>query len=169
MKNTPYQLITQSLIANLTDKALSVPRLRTNYNFHQLSDQVQRFLNVAARDTYIRPHKHQNPDKTETFIILDGSIQFFLFDDVGNITHSVLISSESGTLGIDIPPRVWHCFVVLSKSAALFEIKEGPYDPSIDKHFAEFAPEEYSPQAASYLQQLKAHIDQSTEINPELS
>lgn len=155
MQKKPFNLVTTTVLADLTAQAKTTDRLRINYNFHQLTDTVQRFLNVAARDSYIRPHKHQNPDKTETFILLRGRINFLIFDDQGQITESFILSQDGENLGIDVHPGVWHTFIVLSDTCALFEIKEGPYDPSSDKTFAPFAPQEHTKEATAYLTRLR--------------
>lgn len=56
-----------------------------NYNFHeQLDDPVNRLLNAMEPDTYIRPHRHLNPDKDEIFLLLRGKAMLFIFDNDGN-------------------------------------------------------------------------------------
>ena len=56
--------INDDLINGVLKKAQSSSRKRTNYNFHKSYDApLQRMLNAAEPGTYIRPHKHENPDK----------------------------------------------------------------------------------------------------------
>ncbi|OGI01281.1 MAG: hypothetical protein A2X42_05975 [Candidatus Margulisbacteria bacterium GWF2_38_17] len=151
------KLLTKTLITDLTEQITANPRKRINHNFHQLSDYVQRFLNIVDQSSYIQPHKHQNPDKTETFIILKGKIKFFIFDDQGSAKDFFILSPEEDNLGIDILPGIWHSFVTLSTTAAVFEIKEGPYFQQTDKIFAPFAPKENEPESADYLRYLREY------------
>lgn len=136
------QLITETLFESVSDKAKRSPRKRSNHNFHELSEVYQRFLNVLTKGTYIQPHKHQNPPKPETFIVLKGKLGFLIFDESGNIREKHLLSSEGPTFGIDIQPGVWHTIVTLTDVCVCFEGKSGPYDPTEDKFFASWAPTE---------------------------
>lgn len=152
-----FQLISNELIEQLIPKAKEASRQRINYNFHELTDKVQRFLNIAEPNSYITPHKHQNPPKNETFIIIRGRINFFIFDNEGNITSSILIDANDKNIGIDIKAGTWHTFIALDSTAVVFEIKDGPYNPDTDKIFAPFAPQENSKEAKDYLDLLHKH------------
>jgi cupin fold WbuC family metalloprotein len=157
MNNKEYKLIDTDIFSGLIHQAENSPRKRINYNYHQLEDPVQRFLNVIHPGSYIVPHKHENPDKTETFIVLRGRLKFFIFNDEGNITDSFYLSPEHGKIGIDIAPKVWHTFIVPEDDTIIFEIKPGPYNKETDKNFASFAPAEDSPEAAAYLKYLQEY------------
>jgi cupin fold WbuC family metalloprotein len=41
-----------------------------NYNFHQAEDCLQRFLNAIEPESYIRPHRHINPEREEIFLLI---------------------------------------------------------------------------------------------------
>jgi len=143
--------ITQGLLDEVTAKAKSVARKRTHYNFHKnYDDAVQRLLNAAEPGTYIRPHKHEDPDKIEVFIILQGSVVVVEFDDAGAVTGHVVLSRERGVFGVEIPPRTWHTFITLTPGSVLYEVKEGPYRQAVDKNFASWAPEEGSVEAPEF-------------------
>src|ERR1022692_1198449 len=78
------QLISQSLIDSVAQLAESSPRLRMNHNFHaNATDNPHRFLNVLLAGTYIRPHRHANPAKPESFLLLEGIADVITFDDHG--------------------------------------------------------------------------------------
>jgi len=84
VENQRAQLLGSELFQTLVDRAHQSPRLRTNHNFHlSLDDNPGRFLNVMAKGTYIAPHRHIDPPKSESFLVLDGEIAFFTFDDAG--------------------------------------------------------------------------------------
>ena len=140
-------------------QAAGSPRRRLNYNFHQTAaDNPHRFLNVLLHGTYIRPHRHLFPPKSETFLVLEGVADVILFDDGGAITarYSLGADTSDGRLwGVDLPPGVWHTVLARSERAVCFEVKPGPWEPASDKEFATWAPLEGSPEAAEYCQTLE--------------
>ena len=76
------KLITEQLLDETTARAKVNPRLRMNYNFHEdLDDPVNRLLNAMEPGTYLRPHRHLNPDKDEVFLLLRGKAAVFIFDE----------------------------------------------------------------------------------------
>ena len=82
--------IDEAFIENVSQQAKATARRRMNYNFHHHdSDTLQRMLNAMEPDTYIRPHKHELPDKSEAFFCLRGRILVVEFDDKGNIKEGV--------------------------------------------------------------------------------
>src|SRR5215467_13856601 len=129
------QVLGSTLITSLIARARQSPRLRTNHNFHtSMEDNPHRFLNVMIRGTYIAPHRHQDPPKSETFIVLEGEIAFLTFDDDGKINFTQILGRDA--IGIDIQPGVWHSMAVLTPHAVCFEVKPGPYSAANDKDFA---------------------------------
>ena len=152
------QWITTELVAELRTRAASLPRLRTNHNFHSgPADNPHRFLNVMMRGTYCQPHRHVTPPKAESWILLEGSVRFFTFDDAGAITSARDLAANSPTFGIDLPAGEWHTLCVTSDCAVIFEVKPGPWDPATDKDFAAWAPREGSPEVPAYLEMLLGH------------
>lgn len=152
-----YKFIDTNIFNELIKKAENSDRKRINYNYHQLEDPVQRFLNIIHAGSYIVPHKHEDPDKTETFIVLRGRVKFFVFDDKGDVTDCFYLSSNQGNIGIDIAPKIWHTFIVPEDNAVIFEVKPGPYNKDTDKNFASFAPQEGSLEMPAYMEYLKAY------------
>ena len=145
------QKITAELISRVAAKAESSPRKRMHHNFHKAyEDNVQRLLNVCLADTYIRPHRHRDPDKDEVFIILKGRIMIVEFDDSGRVKDTFILDAQEGNLGVEIPARVWHTFICLEDGSCVYEVKEGPYSPLTDKDFAPWAPKEESPEAGLF-------------------
>jgi len=139
----PEPQITDKLITELSKKAKTSIRKRYNYNFHKdRRDYLQRFLNAVKPDTYVRPHKHENPDKIEIFLILKGRVLILEFDDKGQIIDNLILDFEKGGKGVEIPPKTWHSIIVLEEDSVLYEIKEGPYVKETDKIFAKWSPEE---------------------------
>ena len=92
------KIINKQLLDETSERAKQSPRLRMNYNFHeQLDDPVNRLLNAMEPDTYIRPHRHLNPDKDEIFLLLRGKAMLFIFDNDGNITEKLLLDPLAGS------------------------------------------------------------------------
>ncbi|MFN6944203.1 MAG: WbuC family cupin fold metalloprotein [Cytophagaceae bacterium] len=143
------------LLDALTEKAKGSPRLRMNHNFHSsMDDTMHRMLNAMEPGTYVQPHKHENPDKTEAFIILRGTIAIIKFSDDGLPLSCHILNSSRGLLGLEIPPRTWHSLISLETGSIVYELKHGPYQVSTDKNFAPWAPAENVPEAAFYLSDL---------------
>jgi cupin fold WbuC family metalloprotein len=148
------QLIDDRLMDELIERAATVPRRRTNHNFHHgPSDNPHRFLNALMQGTYCAPHRHLVPPKCESFIVLRGQVTMFIFDDNGAVLQRYALGTN-GLWGIDVAPGIWHTIAVTSATAVCHEVKPGPWDPTSDKEFAPWAPREGEPEAAEYLKQL---------------
>ena len=152
--------IDEQLAATVAARAAESPRRRMNHNFHtSAQDNPHRFLNVLLKGTYIRPHRHSNPAKAESFITLDGEVEVLIFDDAGNVTerHELGRRGAGGMKwGVDLQPGVWHTIVALTDIVVCFEVKPGPWEPSSDKEFAPWAPAEGDEGAISYLAGLES-------------
>lgn len=137
--------ITNEFAEGIIRQAEESPRGRRNYNFHQTYDEIiNRMLNAMQLDTYVQPHKHEDPDKHEVFLILSGKAAVIEFDEKGEITDSIILEAGSGKYGVEIAPRIWHTIIPLVNGTVVYEIKEGPYSPINDKNFATWAPKEGS-------------------------
>ncbi len=150
--------VTPKLLDEVSTQAQKAKRRRTNHNFHQLEDTVQRFLNAIEPDSYIRPHRHLSPPKEELFFVLRGKGAIVEFSDEGEITKILELDPKKGQLVVEVPVAIWHTVVSLEESSVFFEVKKGPYEPTTDKDFADWAPNEAAPEAGIYLNQLKQQI-----------
>ena len=148
-------IINDDLIKPVIEKANTSPRRRMNYNFHPLlDDPLQRMLNCLEPGTYIQPHKHENPDKCEAFILLKGKVLVIDFDNDGHINSHALLEAETGTYGAEIAPRIYHCIIALKSGTVVYEIKNGPYSPLNDKNFAVWAPQEGTDGCREYMDKI---------------
>ncbi len=155
MSAARIQTLSRGLIRELIRRAGESPRRRTNYNFHgAMEENPHRFLNVMLRGAYVTPHRHLNPPKTESFLVLEGEVAFFVFDDAGAVMATHRLGREN--VGIDIGSGIWHSLAVLTDHAVCFEVKPGPYLAANDKDFAPWAPREGDPAAPEYLERLLA-------------
>lgn len=155
MEEKRYGLVNEDLLTSLSREARINPRRRQNYNLHQPEDRVQRFLNAVEPASYVRPHRHLNPPKSETFIVLRGSFLILLFNDRGDVLESIKLDAEGVNRVIDVLPGTWHGLISLKPGSIYFEVKDGPYVPLTDKDFAPWAPPEGSGESDAYLQKLK--------------
>ncbi len=151
--------IDTALINSVSDKAKAAPRKRMNHNFHQSPDDLlNRMLNAMEPGTYVQPHKHENPDKREAFLIVRGAILVIEFDNIGNITEHIILNPKEGMFGIEIQPRTYHTLICLEPCSVIYELKDGPYNPANDKNFATWAPKEGSPESQAYMKKLLADL-----------
>lgn len=135
------KIIDEHLLDETREKALQSPRLRMNYNFHErLDDPVNRLLNVMEPGTYLPPHRHLDPDKDETFLILRGKVALFTFDDEGNIIKKLVMDPKAGVYGADIPAGTWHTLLVMEPGSVIFEAKPGPFSPLAPEHIGPWSP-----------------------------
>ncbi|UZR96020.1 WbuC family cupin fold metalloprotein [Chondrinema litorale] len=152
--------IDTKLVEQLLEKANNSERKRANYNFHDSEDDtLQRMLNCLNVGTYIAPHKHEDPDKREAFIILRGKILIITFTETGKVTNHTLLEEGSGNVGAEIPPRTYHTLIPLTSGSVLYEIKDGPWDINTDKVFAPWAPKEGDEEALTYNENLLKGLD----------
>lgn len=138
-----------------SELAMKSPRLRMNYNFHPTHEEpLHRMLNAMEPGTYIQPHKHEDPDKFEIFLVLRGRFVAIIFDDDGNITDHSILDANEGKYGVEIPGKTFHTLLSLKTASVAYEVKAGPYFPSTAKNFAPWAPAEGEPGVALYIEKL---------------
>ncbi|WP_321343935.1 WbuC family cupin fold metalloprotein [uncultured Draconibacterium sp.] len=152
--------IDKQTLDNLCAEAKQTDRQRKNLNYHSnFNDPINRMLNAVEPGSYVQPHKHENPDKREVFILLRGKMAVVFFDDDGNITENLILDNKEN-YGVEIPPAVWHTIIALERGTVVYEVKDGPYSPSDDKNFASWAPKEDEKESADYIR----HILKSLKI-----
>ena len=157
--------IEMELIAAKAAAARVAERGREIHMFHAGHEELlHRMLNALQPGSYVPPHRHLATAKAEAVILLQGSIGFvpFLDDGAVDTEHLLRLSQESGVLGFDCRPHVWHTFFALEQDTVVFEVKKGPFDAGKDKEFAPWAPEENDPSARDYLaaveDELRSHF-----------
>jgi cupin fold WbuC family metalloprotein len=80
-----------------------------------------------------------------------------IFDNEGKIIESIKLE-EGKKEFIAVPAFTWHTYIMLTDQVIVYEEMEGVYHPSSWKEMAPWAPQEDSPQAALYLENLKASL-----------
>lgn len=146
--------ITTDLIREMVAEAGRQPRRRTHHNVHESPDDlVQRYVIAAREDSYFRPHRH--PIRWEFAIVIQGLFDVIVFDDDGRVTQRVALGPGADTVGFELPPRIWHSWVPMTDDAVFAEVKQGPYDPKTAAEFAPWSPAEGTPEAASFMTQMR--------------
>jgi cupin fold WbuC family metalloprotein len=134
-----------------------------NRNLHAMEDPVHRLFNAIEPGSYIRPHRHLHPPKTETMVVVAGTLGFLSFHDDGTVAERVVLAAGGETFGVDVAPGVWHSFVSLAPGTVVFEAKAGPYVPAGERDAAPWAPAEGDPAAMRLETGLRDAFLQKTE------
>ncbi|MBT1072314.1 WbuC family cupin fold metalloprotein [Pelotalea chapellei] len=150
------KVVTGDLLQQVTSEARVSPRLRMNHNIHPSDEsRCHRLLNAIEPDSYIRPHRHLDPEKDEAFIIMKGRLGVIMFADDGGLTELVELSRDSGNLAADIPSGNYHTAVSLEPGTVFYEVKAGPYLPLLDEEKAFWAPADDETSVQLYLEKLR--------------
>lgn len=157
------KVFNQATLTQLTAEARINPRKRKNLNLHA-SDGFccHRLFNAIEPGAYIRPHRHLDPNKDETFVIVSGALGVIMFADDGSIESSVVLTAGGPAIAVDIPHGRFHGVVCFATGTVFFESKSGPYLPLLPEEQAAWAPADGSDDAPGYLASLALQI-------PELS
>jgi cupin fold WbuC family metalloprotein len=150
VEHPAVKLLTQELLNAIATQSRSSSRLRQNYNFHDLSEKVQRFINVLQPGTYVRPHRHQRVPEVngfEFFLVLQGELGMIIMNEQGQVLQQEQISAQGSIRGIELAEGTYHTLVSLAPDTVILELKEGPYDVRTDKEFLTAFPEEGTPAA----------------------
>ena len=149
-------VIDDKLLDEVCAEAAASPRRRKNRNFHPRDDHPgHRLLNALMADTYIPPHRHLDPNKDETYVVLRGRLGLVEFDDAGAVMRTLKVGAGGAAIGVDVAHGTWHTAVALEDETVFLEAKAGPYLPLTAEEKAPWAPAENSPEAAAYLAKMK--------------
>jgi cupin fold WbuC family metalloprotein len=148
-------LIDQALLDTLSLEAKVASRRRKNRNFHRSdSELAHRLLNAIEPGSYVAPHRHLDPAKDETMIVLRGELGVVLFDEQGQIVQTALLAADGMCCGINIPHGIYHSVLAGQPGTVFFEAKAGPYLPLGQAERAPWAPAEGEPAAIAYVRRL---------------
>ncbi|MQY50734.1 WbuC family cupin fold metalloprotein [Rhodocyclus tenuis] len=152
--------IDRALLDSLVDEAMTSPRRRRNRNFHRHeSDAAHRLLNAIEPGSYVPPHRHLDPAKDETMLVVRGSLGVVFFDDAGQPVRYAELRAGSDCIGVDIPHGVFHSVLACEPGTVFFEAKAGPWQVLTEAERAPWAPAENDAQAAAYQASLRALFD----------
>ncbi len=133
--------IDQTLLATLSAQAAASPRLRAHHNLHpQLDDKVQRLCIAMEPGTYVRPHRHMQPETWEILLILSGAVALLIFDESGRVLERIELAAGGEVTAVEIPANTWHAVASLKAGTVVFEVKQGPYAPITEANYAPWSP-----------------------------
>lgn len=150
-----------ALFGRVAAEAHRSPRRRMNYNFHRSPDDpVNRLLNVMHCGSYLPVHRHLSPPRSESCVVLRGSVGVTVYGDDGSVTERRIVSATGPCCGFDIEAGVWHGLVVLSDDTVLFEVKQGPYVPIAPDNIAPWSPPAEDARAvAEFIKELETEFN----------
>jgi len=149
------KLLPRALLDDLATQARASPRGRAHYNIHASPEErVQRFVVVAHRNSYFRPHRHLT--KAELAVVLRGAFDVLTFDESGTVTARYTVGENCPELAFEVPRATWHTLMARDDGSAFLEVKEGPYDPRSAVEFAPWAPAEGDTSVAQFLARLRS-------------
>lgn len=144
--------IDSTVLDSLAKQAKESPRHRAHFNLHQdLGDPVQRLCIAMEPETYVRPHRHSDPETWEVLMILRGTLALTIFDDHGTVLERTVLDAKGPVTAVEFLQNTWHAPVSLEPGTIVFEIKQGPYRPIAEINLASWAPAEGKPGAEQLL------------------
>ena len=153
------QIIDHAFLDGISAQAKDAPRKRKNFNFHATeTDLSHRLLNALEPNTYIAPHRHLDPHKDESMVIVRGKMGAVFFDEMGRVTGTAVLAAGGPVVALNIPAGTFHSVVSLASGTVFFEAKAGPYAPLTLDERAPWAPQENEPGMVEYLARLTAHF-----------
>lgn len=153
-------LLDRGDIDGLKSMAVKNSRKKVRLCAHpNVEDHLHEMFIVHTKDTYIRPHKHLN--KSESLHVIEGTVDFVTFDDVGNIVGLNQLGDYSSGRSFyhrAAEPR-YHTLVITSDMLIFHEVTNGPLNRA-DTVRAPWAPEEEDFSAVSeYMENLAVNIE----------
>ena len=140
------------LLDDLSARARAVPRLRAHHNLHDSPEALAHRLLVAIEPgSYVRPHRHLDPHKAETIIVLRGRLGVIVFGEDGRPQAAREMTPGGAVIGYNIPPGVFHSIVCLDSGTLFIEAKAGPYAAPVEAEWGGWAPAEGEPGVAGAL------------------
>ncbi len=145
--------IDSTLLDSLIAQAKASPRQRAHFNLHpELNDRVQRLCIAMEPGTYVRPHRHADPETWEVLVILRGSLALNIFDDRGRVIERTVLKAGGPVSMVEFSQNTWHAPAALETGTVVFEVKQGPYRPIAEHNLAAWAPAEGMSAAAGLIE-----------------
>jgi cupin fold WbuC family metalloprotein len=148
----------------LKGQARSSPRKRARICAHSNNDDAIHEMVIAiSSSSYIRPHRHVG--KSESFHVIDGSVDVVMFDDDGAITDVVKLGDlNSGrSFYYRISESRFHMPLARTEMLVVHEVTNGPFDRN-RTILASFAPsEDEIGRAERYIDEVEAAVSRYSE------
>ncbi|QGY39319.1 cupin fold metalloprotein, WbuC family [Pseudodesulfovibrio cashew] len=155
--------LTLTMVGDLLSLSRESPRRRMIQCLHKSPEAgVHKMFNALQPGTYVMPHRHFSPPKTESVLVISGSLLFVEFTDDGEIQNHTLVQPGTEIFGVDVAPHVIHTYIALKPDTLIFEVKDGPYEHDADKDIPAWAPVEGTPEATTFLLNLLKDLAELT-------
>ena len=163
-------LIAEDLIVKVDYQDVEFLKEKSKYNqrkrirlcaHRDVEDKVHEMIIVHAKDTYVRPHKHLN--KSESFHVIEGSVDVVVFDDDGNIMEVIQMGDYSSgrKFYYRISDPYYHTLYITSEFLVFHETTKGPFRRA-DTIFAPWSPEEGDgAEVLQFMEQLAKSVESS--------
>jgi cupin fold WbuC family metalloprotein len=142
----PIVVLGDEELAFIREKALSSPRQRSRICAHRHPEDLLHEMFIAlSRQTYIQPHRHRQ--KSESFHIIEGTVDVVLFEDDGAIHEVVRLGcfGSGRACFYRLDSLRYHTLVIRSELLVMHEVTNGPFDRRLTE-YAPFAPDEQDPE-----------------------
>ena len=129
-------------INKLINLAKQTPRNRVRFCSHSSDqDTLHEMFIVHPKDAYVRPHKHL--DKIESMLVIDGEVDYIMFDDNGKVDNAVKMGDFETKKPFyqTIRQDTFHMLIIKSEWLVFLEITNGPFEKG-KTIYAEWSPEE---------------------------
>jgi len=134
------------------------PRRRARICAHNDDDAIHEMIIAISSSSYIRPHRHLG--KSESFHVVDGSVDIVMFDDDGSITDVVELGDRNSGRNFyyRLSESRFHMPLSRADMLVIHEVTNGPFDRDRTV-FAPFAPaEDQVDQVKKYMSEIAASI-----------
>jgi cupin fold WbuC family metalloprotein len=130
-------------LERLIEKSRVAPRRRAPFPLTPGEFEGPRCLIKPIQpDSYVATHRH---GYEEIWMAIQGRVILGLFDESGRPTESINLS-RNDVLYHMVPGNVFHFAFAVEPDFVFFNITKGPFDPSVAKEFAPWAPLENAEQ-----------------------
>jgi cupin fold WbuC family metalloprotein len=120
--------------------AKNTTRRRVRYCSHSSGQEsLHEMFIVHPKGAYVRPHKHI--DKIESMLVINGEVDYVMFDNYGNIDNVVKMGNYESKKPFyqTIRKDKFHTLIIKSEWLVFLEITNGPFDIA-DTIFADWSP-----------------------------
>ena len=135
-------LLNNNLTSKLIKEASQNSRKRKRICAHKNNSQkIHEMFIVHEKGNYVRPHMHKY--KTESMLILEGIIDFIIFNKNGNVKKVFRMGNYSSKLPFytSLQKDFFHSYVIRSKKLLFLEITSGPFIQN-NTIFSKWSPDE---------------------------
>ncbi len=146
-------------INSLKEMAVLNPQKKIRLCAHRgINDSLHEMFIIHTKNYYVRPHKHIG--KAESMSVLEGEVDFVLFEEDGTVSQVIEMSSYgSGKKFFNrIDSPIYHMLIIKSEFLVFHEVTEGPLlrEKTI---FPDWAPKEDDPKINKFKTNLLNKIE----------